>query len=228
MRPLNVVIGCEMSGVVRSAFADLGHNAWSCDILDTEIPGQHHKGDIFEFLDKPPCKFDLLIGHPECTMICNSGSKWLWNPGQSHLMEKDRKIHPGYPHRHLDQARAIVFFADLVGREEIPHICIENPIPQGILNRCVGKYDDLIQPWQFGDEATKATCLWTKDLPKLVPTNIVPEDKRKALCHKEAPGPMRKINRSRTYPGIAKAWADQYSRYIIRKMKDEESRVGSS
>lgn len=223
MKPLNVLIGCESSGISRSAFTKLGHNAWSCDILGTEIAGQHHKGDIFEFLDDPPCKFDLMIAHPECTFNSNSGVQWLWAPGQSHLMEKDRKIHPSPRHatRHLDQVRAIDFFARLWERDEIPHICMENPIPQAILNRCVGKYHDLIQPWQFGEEATKATCLWLKDLPKLVPTEIVPEELRKDLCHKEAPGPMRKINRSRTYLGIAKAWASQYSKYILDKRKAE-------
>jgi len=217
MRPLNVLIAAEMSGVTRREFANLGHNAWSCDILDTEIPGPHHKGDIFEFLDNSPFKWDLMITHSPCDFVANSGVQWLWAPGQSHLMEKNRKIHPRYPNRHLDQVRAIDFFARLWERDEIPHICMENPIPQAILNRCVGKYHDLIQPWQFGEEATKATCLWLKDLPKLVPTDIVPKDRRKALCHKEAPGPMRKINRSRTYPGIAKAWAKQYSEYILEK-----------
>ena len=219
MRPLKVLIACEMSGVVRSAFTDLGHDAWSCDILDTEIPGQHHKGDIFELLDNSTFKWDLMIAHAECTFICNSGVQWLWAPGQSHLMEKDRRIHPDPKHaaRHLDQVRAIDFFARLWERDEIPHICMENPIPQAIMNRCVGKYHDLIQPWQFGEGATKATCLWLKDLPKLVPTDIVPKDRRKALCHKEGPGPMRKINRSRTYPGIARAWAKQYSEYITER-----------
>ena len=217
MKPLNVLVACEMSGIVREEFAKLDCNAWSCDILDTEIPGQHYKGDIFEFLDNSPFKWDLMVGHPDCQVLCNSGARWLWHPDDSGKPENKRRVHPSYPDRHRQQAAALDFFARLRERDEIPHICLENPIPQAIVKRCVGSYQDIIQPWQFGEEATKATCLWLKDLPKLVPTDIVPKDRRKALCHKEAPGPMRKINRSRTYPGIARAWAKQYSEYILEK-----------
>lgn len=213
---LNVIIACEMSGIVREEFRKLGHNAWSCDLLDSEIPGQHHKGDIFEFLNSPPCRFDLMIGHPDCSFLANSGCQWLWNPNDSHLTERERRVHPDYPDRHYNQAKALVFFGGLLNREEIPHICIENPIPQAIVRRCFGKYNDIIQPWQFGEKATKATCLWLKNLPKLKPTCVVPKNDRKDTCHKEPPGPMRKINRSRTYPGIARAWAKQYSEYIVK------------
>jgi hypothetical protein len=216
MRPLKVLIACEMSGIVREEFTKLGCDAWSCDILDTEIPGQHYKGDIFDFLDSTR-DLDLMIAHPSCDYLANSGQRWMFHPDDSKLPECRRRVHPMYPNRHLDQVRAIDFFARLQERDEIPHVCIENPIPQAPLRRCVGRYDDLIQPWQFGEEATKATCLWLKDLPKLVPTDIVPKDRRKALCHKEAPGPMRKVNRSRTYPGIARAWAKQYSEYITER-----------
>jgi hypothetical protein len=215
---LNVLIACESSGVTREAFKSLGHNAWSCDLEDTEVPGQHYKGDVLEFLNKACIQFDLMIAHPPCDYIANSGQRWMWHPEDSNLPECKRRVNPEYPGRHLDQVKALAFFDQLKSRDEIPYICIENPIPQAIVRRCFGKYDDLIQPWQFGEKATKATCLWLKNLPKLVPTDIVPECDRKPKCHHESPGPMRKINRSRTYPGIAKAWAEQYSKYILDRM----------
>jgi hypothetical protein len=206
---MNVLVAMEMSGIIRSAFERRGHNAWSCDLLDTEIPGQHHKGDIWEFLKNPPCKFDLGIFHPPCDYVSNSGVQWMWHPSDSNKPENKRRPHPKYPNRHLDQVRGIDFFAKCM-ETDIPKVCIENPIPQAILIRCVGKYSQIIQPSDFGDPYRKATCLWLRGLPKLVPTHKIPREQCKTQCHYESPGPMRKINRARTYPGIAKSMSEQW------------------
>lgn len=207
---MNVLIGCECSGRVREAFRAKGCNAWSCDLLPTEIPGQHHQGDIFEFLKNPPCKWDLAIFHPDCTLLSNSGSRWLWHPEDKGKPIGQRRVHPQYPNRHRDQVKALNFFIDL-WEQDIPRICMENPIPQGILNRCVGRHSQVVQPSDFGDPFRKATCLWLKGLPKLVPTNKIPRDQCSTACHSEPPGPDRKKNRSRTYQGLANAMAEQWS-----------------
>lgn len=186
---LKVLIGCEFSGVVRDAFIALGHDAWSCDILDTEAPGPHLKMDIFEAIQKE--KWDLLIAHPPCTHLAVSGARW-W---------KDKLV---------EQAEAIEFVKKIMAAN-IPHLAVENPI--GILSTKIRKPEQIIQPWQFGHGETKATCLWLKDLPKLLHTDIVTG--REARIHRLPPTVDRWKLRSITYQGIAKAMAQQWSAYII-------------
>lgn len=184
---MKVLIACEFSGVVREAFRKLGHNAWSCDLLPTEIPGKHHIGDVLKFLhDCPMHGIDLLIAHPPCTHLAVSGARWF----------KEKK---------KEQEDAIDFFLRLAACG-IPKIAIENPI--SIMSSKYRKPDQIIQPWQFGHGETKATCLWLKNLPKLDPTNIV--EGRETRIHKMPPGPDRWKNRSRTFTGIAKAMAEQW------------------
>ncbi len=181
---MRVLIACEFSGIVRDAFASLGHDAWSCDLLPTEqFFGNHEQRDVREVLER---EWDLMIAHPPCTHLAVSRARWF----------KDKKFW---------QASAIAFFMDLV-KAPIPRIAIENPI--GIMSTRYRKPDQIIQPWQFGHGEVKATCLWLKGLPKLAPTNVV--DGRHPACWLASPGPDRWKIRSRTYTGIAEAMAQQW------------------
>lgn len=185
---MKVLIACEFSGIVRNAFISRGHDAWSCDLLllDTEQEGNHHiKGDVLEHLDDG---WDLMIAHPPCTRLANSGVQWL----------KERNLWS-------EMAEAADFFRAL-WEANIPKICVENPVPHGYAG--LPKYNQIIEPWQFGQGETKKTCLWLKNLPKLKPTKIV--EGREQRVFKESPGPDRWKNRSRTYAGIAEAMARQW------------------
>lgn len=178
---MQVLIACEFSGLVRDAFIEKGHDAWSCDFLPTEKPGPHIVGDVLEVVFFP--KWDLVIAHPPCTDLAVSGARWF----------KDKNQQP-----------AIDFFM-LFTRLQCKW-AIENPV--GIMSTKYRKPDQIIQPWQFGHGETKATCLWLNGLPTLKPTNIV--EGREGKIWKMPPGPDRWKERSRTYPGIAKAFADQW------------------
>lgn len=185
---MKILIGCEYSGRVRDAFLSLGHDAMSCDLLPTDVPGPHYEGDLFDVIDYP---WDLAIFHPECTHLAVSGAR--------HFTEKRKDGR---------QQSAVSFFMRLVRRSEhIPRVAIENPVC--IMSGIYRKPDQIIQPWQFGHGETKATCLWLKGLPKLTPTNVV--DGREARVHRMPPSPDRWKERSRTYEGIAMAMAQQWS-----------------
>lgn len=181
---MRVLVACEFSGAVRRAFRKMGHDAWSCDLFPAEDISEHHLiGDVRNFLNS---KFDLMIAHPPCTHLAVSGARWF--------KEKTR-----------EQAEALEFVLTLMAAP-IDRIAIENPI--SVISSKIRKPDQIIQPWQFGHGETKATCLWLKNLPKLNPTNIV--DGRVARVHKMPPGPDRWKERSRTYDGIAAAFAQQW------------------
>jgi site-specific DNA-cytosine methylase len=181
---MRVLVACEFSGIVRNAFRDSGHDAWSCDLLSTERIGSHYEGDVRNILNDG---WDLMIAHPPCTHLAVSGARWF----------KDKQI---------EQAEALDFVRLLMSAP-IPRICIENPV--SIISTHIIKPDQIIQPWMFGHGETKATCLWLKGLPKLQPTNIV--DGREARIHKMPPSRTRWKERSRTYQGIADAMAEQWS-----------------
>lgn len=186
---MRVLVACEFSGVVRRAFRDRGHDAWSCDLLPTEDGSPFHfKGDVMELLNEMPWvePFEMMIAHPPCTHLAVSGARW-------------------FKEKQAEQREALVFVHDLM-RAPVKRIAIENPI--SIISSRIRKPDQIIQPWQFGHGETKATCLWLKNLPKLVPTNIV--EGREARVHKMPPGPNRWKERSKTYEGIAEAMADQW------------------
>ena len=198
---MKVLIACEFSGIVRDAFIKKGHDAVSCDLLPTERPGPHIQGDVLDIddLDKELLRetYDLVIGHPPCTYLCNSGVRWLHN--------KDKSINHD---RWLKMQEASYFFGRLLHFES-RMVAIENPIPHKYAIREIGsKYNQIIQPWQFGHGETKATCLWLYGLPKLKPTNIV--SGRKARIHKMPPSKDRGRLRSITYQGIANAMASQW------------------
>jgi len=187
---MRVLVACECSGRVKTAFRDRGHDAWSCDTKPSEIPNDpyHVQDDIIPLLSE---HWDLMIAHPDCTYLANSGVRWL----------KDN------PERWQKMVEAREFFNQL-WLSDIPRIAVENPIPHKWA--CLPEYTQLIQPYQFDEPFTKATCLWLKGLPKLVPTKIISKSEVRAACHLEPPGPNRKSNRSRTYQGIAVAFADQW------------------
>ena len=180
---MNVLIACEYSGSVRDAFTREGHFTMSCDLLDTETPGLHYKGDVTQILG---LGWDLMIAHPPCTHLAVSGSRWFKDKVQ-------------------EQAEALDFVRLLMGAP-IPCIAIENPV--SVISSRIRKPDQIIQPWQFGHGETKATCLWLKSLPKLTPTSVV--GGREARVHRMPPGPNRARERSRTYQGIADAMAQQW------------------
>jgi hypothetical protein len=181
---MNVLIGCEFSGIVRDAFIARGHTAISCDLLPTERPGPHIVGDIFEHLADR--KWDMLIFFWPCTNMASSGARWFFRKRE--LQEAD-----------------VASFRQLM-ECGIPRIAGENPI--GVLTRKYRKWDQIIQPWMFGHGETKATCLWLVNLPLLVPTNKV--EGRHGRVWREAPSPDRWKNRSRMLPGIAAAMAAQW------------------
>lgn len=180
---MKVLVACEFSGVVRDAFLANGHDAISCDILDTEKPGPHYKGDVMDILSDG---WDLLIAHPPYTHLAVSGARW-------------------FKYKQTEQKEAIDFFMALINAP-VEKIAVENPI--SIMSTRYRKPDQIIQPWMFGHGETKATCLWLKNLPLLIPTNIV--DGREARVHKMPPSADRWKERSRTYTGIAQAMADQW------------------
>ena len=187
---MRVLVACEFSGIVREAFKRRGHDAWSCDLLSSEIPGQHLQGDVLSHLSDG---WDLMIAHPPCTDIAVSGARWFKN-------------------KQKEQVAALDFVRELLNAL-IEGIALENPV--SIISTRIRKPDQIIQPWQFGHPETKTTCLWLNNLPPLKPTNIV--EGRKPRVHYESPGPDRWKNRSRTYQGIADAMAEQWGSAILNE-----------
>jgi len=182
---MRVLIGCEFSGIVRDAFIRRGHEAMSCDLLPTESEGPHYQGDIRDVLDYP---WDLAVFHPPCTHLSVSGARHF-----------EAKRMDGR------QQSAVSFFMSLA-KADIPRIAIENPVC--IMSSLWRKPDQVIQPWQFGHGETKATCLWLKGLPLIIPTNIV--EGRDNRIHRMPPSEERGKERSRTYTGVAEAMAEQW------------------
>jgi site-specific DNA-cytosine methylase len=180
---MKVLVACEYSGTVRDAFISQGHDAISCDLLPTDKPGPHYQGDVRDILHDD---FDLMIAHPPCTHLAVSGARWF--------KEKQK-----------EQAEALDF-VQLLLNASIEKIALENPI--SIISSRIRKPNQIIQPWQFGHGETKATCLWLKNLPCLVPTDIV--EGREAKVHRMPPSADRWKLRSTTYKGIAQAMAEQW------------------
>ena len=189
---MRVLVACEYSATVRDAFRARGFDAWSCDLLPTEGDARWHiRGDAL--LAAYTGRWDLLIAHPPCTDLAVSGAR--------HFAAKAADGR---------QARALEFVQRLLDAP-VPHIALENPV--SIISSRIRKPDQIVQPWHFGHGETKATCLWLKNLPRLVPTNIV--EGREPRVHRMAPGPNRWKERSRTYAGIAAAMADQWGAHLL-------------
>lgn len=180
---MRVLIACEFSGTVRDAFLRRGHDAISCDLLPTDVPGPHYQGDVRDLLE---LDWDLIIAHPPCTHLAVSGARWF------HLKRQE-------------QAEALDFVRLLLAAP-CPRIALENPI--SVISSAVRKPDQIIQPWQFGHCEVKATCLWLKGLPLLQATRVV--EGRVPACHKAPDSKGRWKRRSKTYLGIAEAMSDQW------------------
>jgi hypothetical protein len=245
---MRVLVACERSGCVRDAFLALGHDAWSCDLMPSETSGPHFQGDVFAVLD---CGWDLMISHPPCTYLSASGMHWttrgLW-PYEKTL-------------------EALKFVRRLWTESgHIPFVCVENPV--GILSTRWRPPDQIIQPWQFGEDASKRTCLWLKGLPLLRPTKVVapkgwmhvnglepvpknpqsrilmvkrdrmlfaseigPGQEAPPLCwsnqtksgqNKLGPSSERSYLRAKTYPGVARAMAEQWGPYIVNFLEKKQ------
>ena len=180
---MRVLVACEFSGTVRDAFSRAGHDAWSCDLLPTESPGQHIEGNVLGVLGDG---WDLMVAHPPCTHLCASGARW-------------------WPQKQTEQAEALKFVQAMLDAP-IERIALENPV--GRISTVIRKPDQIIQPWQFGHGEVKTTCLWLKGLPPLSPTAVV--DGRDQRLWKLSPSADRWKLRSVTYQGIADAMAAQW------------------
>lgn len=247
MKSLNVLVACEESQRVCSEFRRLGHNAYSCDLLKCSggHPEWHFNCDVLEviknkggilqngeiaFIDGD---WDIMIAHPPCTFLAVSGARWYYHPDDKDLPIENRRPHPRFPNRAHDREEGANFFMALANAD-IRHIAIENPI--GIMNTHYRRPDQVVQPYYFGDEASKSTCLWLKDLPKLEKTKVVgtgewvelssgkrlPKWYSDALTKAKTPEERRNL-RSKTFPGFAKALAEQWSEYVLRKDYADES-----
>lgn len=207
---MRVLVACEFSGTVRDAFAARGHDAWSCDLLDTEKSGQHFKCDVRDVLG---LGWDLMIAHPPCTYLTCS-AEWAYSDGPYH-----QKVKPGTltgSRRRLARIEAVGFVSTL-WESGIPKIAIENPV--GVLSRYFGK-PQVIQPYQFGEDASKATCLWLKNLEPLIQTKYIPpryvagkarwSNQTDSGQNRLSPSADRWKERSRTYQGIADAMSQQW------------------
>ncbi len=182
---MRVLVACEFSGTVRDAFARRGHDAWSCDLLPTERPGQHLECDVAEVLGGG---WDLMIAHPPCTHLAVSGARHFWRKGP--------------------EIREALAFVWMLLDAPIAHIALENPV--SIISSEIRVPDQIIQPWQFGHGETKTTCLWLKELPKLRASNVVTG--RADRVHRMPPSANRWRERSRTFDGIAEAMATQWDK----------------
>ncbi len=188
---MKILVACEYSGRVREAFRKRGHDAWSCDLLESDDNSPYHiQGDVIPLLKE---KWDMIIAHPPCTYLCNSGVRWLHErEGRWELMREG--------------AEFFKMFMDAA-----PCVAIENPVMHRYALEIVGRKPDFtVQPWQFGDNFKKRTCFWTKGLPALKPTSDLDGSTAKAEVHLCPPGPERWKIRSRTYMGIAEAMAEQW------------------
>lgn len=223
-----VLIACEESQAITKEFRALGYEAFSCDLLPCSggHPEWHIQGDVFKIINDG---WDLMIAHPPCTFLSASGAGWLYHPDDKDLPTQARRPHPKYPNRIQDRDEAVEFVKKIY-ESDIPHIAIENPI--GSLSSQWRKPDQIVHPWMFGDEANKATCFWLKGLPTLVPTDVVGKGeffewvdgksgklKRqpmwyyKALSEAKTPAERRTL-RSKTFQGMAKAIAKQWSKVL--------------
>lgn len=192
---MKILVACEYSGVVREAFSKKGHDVWSCDLLPSDIPSEkHYQGDVFDIIEDG---WDMMIAHPPCTYLSNAGAKHLY---KGKVLNQDR---------YMLGLQAKTFFEKLYN-SNISKICIENPISSKVFE--MPNYTQEIQPFQFGHPVTKKTRLWLKNLPLLIPTNIVTPN---VNCHEAGTwfmkgGKDRQKNRAKTFEGIASGMADQW------------------
>lgn len=233
---MKILVACEESQATTKALRALGHEAYSCDLLPCSggHPEWHFNHDVFKVIDENGGtlqngeivdnfeKWGMMIAHPPCTFLAVSGARWYYHPNDSHLPTTERRPHPRFPNRAKDREEAVDFFIQLC-EAPIDKIAVENPV--GIISSRYRKPDQTVHPWMFGDEAAKATCLWLKNLPLLQPTDIVGKGDRvilssgkslpkwysDALTKAKTPAERRTL-RSKTFPGMAKAMAEQWTK----------------
>lgn len=247
MRQLNVLVACEESQRVCSEFRRLGHIAYSCDLLKCSggHPEWHFNQDVLEVIKNRgghletgedeyiEGNWDIMIAHPPCTFLAVSGARWFYHPDDKGLPVEQRRPHPRFPNRAQDREEGAEFFLNLANAD-IRHIAIENPI--GIMSKRFRKPEQIVQPYFFGDEASKSTCLWLKNLPLLEKTNEVgvgewvelssgkrlPKWYSDALVKAKTPEERRNM-RSKTFPGFAKAMAEQWSSFVLKEDYEYEN-----
>lgn len=234
MKKMNILVACEESQAITKELRNLGHNAYSCDLLKCSggHPEWHFKDDVFNIIKKNGGitqkgenvlvnEWEMMIAHPPCTYLAVSGARWFYHPEDKDLPIELRRPHPRFPNRKNEREMALDFFIKLF-EAPIDKIAIENPI--GIISTKYKKPNQIVQPWMFGDEATKTTCLWLKNLPNLKPTSIVDKGERvvlksgkslpkwysDALVKAKSPEERRTL-RSKTFLGMAKAMAEQWT-----------------
>lgn len=232
---MNVLVACEESQAVTKELRALGHEAYSCDLLPCSggHPEWHFNMDVFKVIEgkggilqngkklKIKGNWDLMIAHPPCTFLAVSGARWYYHPEDNKLPFEERRPHPRFPNRANDREEALEFFIKLL-EAPIDKIAVENPV--GIVSTRYKKPNQIVHPWMFGDEASKATCLWLKNLPFLEPTNIVGKGERVVLSSgKSLPkwysdalvqsksSAERRTMRSKTFEGLARAMAEQWT-----------------
>lgn len=231
---MKILVACEESQAVTKELRALGHEAFSCDLLACSggHPEWHFNIDVFEIIKNKGgilengdtafvSNWDMMIAHPPCTYLAVSGAQWYYHPEDKHLPTDQRRPHPKFPNRAKDRDEAINFFKAL-WEADIERIAIENPV--GVISSHIGKATQIVQPYMFGDEATKTTCLWLKNLPLLTPTDMVGKGERitfgsgksmpkwyaEALSKAKTPEERRNL-RSKTFKGMAKAMAKQWT-----------------
>lgn len=245
MKILNVLVACEESQRVCTEFRKLGHNAYSCDLLPCSggHPEWHFKCDVLQIIENKggtlengdtafiDGNWDIMIAHPPCTFLAVSGAKWFYHPDDKDKPIEQRRPHPKFPNRAKDREEGVAFFMALANAN-IKYIAIENPV--GIMNTRFRKPDQIVQPYQFGDSASKKTCLWLKNLPPLHETEVVEpgeyiefgSGRRLAKWYsdgltKTKTPEERRTWRSKTFPGFAKAIATQWSKFLVDKLEED-------
>ena len=196
---MKVLIACEYSGRVRDAFRRHGHDAMSCDLLPTEVDGPHYQGPVEDVLYDG---WDLMVAHPPCTYLANTGMMWTLKGLRDPQLTEDALL-----------------FVRLLMAAPIDRWCIENPV--SIISSRIRPCDQIIQPWQHGNDEDKKTCLWLKNLPKLKPSKIV--ESVGSRIHKMPPGPNRWKERSRTFEGVAQAMGDQWGGKLLPSCAEQMS-----
>jgi hypothetical protein len=234
---MRILVACEESQAITKELRKLGHDAFSCDLLPCSggHPEWHFQEDVFKIIDNQggilqngemnvsADQWEMMIAHPPCTFLAVSGARWYYHPEDKDMPVQNRRPHPRFPNRANDRDEALEFFIKLC-EAPIKKIAVENPV--GIVNTKYKKPTQTVHPWMFGDEASKATCLWLKNLPKLEPTKVVGKGERvvlssgkslpkwysDALTKAKTPAERRTL-RSKTFEGMAKAMAEQWTAY---------------
>lgn len=232
---MKILVACEESQAITKELRTLGHDAYSCDLLPCSggHPEWHFNYDVFQVIEEKGgtlqngdlvndgLDWELMIAHPPCTFLAVSGARWYYHPDDSGMPTSKRRPHPRFPNRAKDREEAVEFFIRLC-EAPIDKIAVENPV--GVISTRYRKPNQTVHPWMFGDEASKATCLWLKNLPLLQPTNIVEKGERvvlksgkslpkwysDALTKAKSPAERRTL-RSKTFKGMAEAMAKQWT-----------------